>query len=399
MKAKKGYVYFDEKRKRWIARFQPIDPRTGERRNIKRYAKTKTDALAKLDALKAATRDTGVLTVGVEKITFAALAEEFRQKRLIPAEYVGEKKIAGRRELSAPASWLKSLTKRFGRLPLKSITHSHLEEYKRELARRPTRNGKQRSMASINRELEFFRTILNYAVTNGILSHNPFNLSKGRKLIERAAENKRERFPTFGEEIALLRACTGEENQLREHLRPILIIAADTGLRRNELFTLEATDLNFDEKVITVRALNAKTNRLRQIPMTLRVYDELKILVEKNTSKKIFGGLSEVKRSFRTACKLAKINDLHFHDFRHAFVSRAILAGIPPAVALKASGHASDEWKRYLNVTPKQLQNLFTPLTDQTAEEVKAYGFMVLRQLRQALHYDEITSLLVELTE
>ncbi len=274
MKARKGYVYFDEKRKRWIARFQPIDPTTGERRNLKRYAKTKTDALAKLDALKATARDTGIVTVGVEKMTFAALAEEFRKKRLIPAEYVGEKKIAGRRELSAPASWLKSLTQRFGRLPLSAITHSHLEEYKRELARRPTRNGKQRSIASINRELEFFRTILNYAVTNGKLSRNPFTMSKGRKLIERAAENKRERFPTFGEEMALLRVCSGEENQLRAHLRPILIIAADTGLRRNELFTLEAADLNFVEKIITVRALNAKTNRLRQIPMTLRVSEE-----------------------------------------------------------------------------------------------------------------------------
>lgn len=399
MKAKKGYVYFDEKRKRWIARFQPIDSTTGERRNFKRYAKTKTDALAKLDALKATARDTGIVTVGVEKMTFATLAEEFRKKRLIPAEYVGEKKIAGRRELSAPASWLKSLTQRFGRLPLSAITHSHLEEYKRELARRPTRNGKQRSIASINRELEFFRTILNYAVTNGKLSRNLFTLSKGRKLIERAAENKRERFPTFGEEIALLRVCSGEENQLREHLRPILIIAADTGLRRNELFTLKATDLNFGEKIITVRAFNAKTNRLRQIPMTLRVYEELKILLEKNAAKTIFGGLSEVKRSFRTACKLAQIEDLHFHDFRHAFVSRAILAGIPPAVALKASGHASDEWKRYLNVTPWQLQNLFSPLTNQTTDEVKAYGFTVLRQLRQALHYDEITSLLAELVE
>lgn len=118
-----------------------------------------------------------------------------------------------------------------------------------------------------------------------------------------------------------------------------------------------------------------------------------------NADERIFGGLSEVKRSFRTACKLAKIEDLHLHDFRHAFVSRVILAGIPPAVALKASGHASDEWKRYLNVTPRQLQNLFSPLTNQTADEVKAYGFMVLRQLRQALHYDEITSLLAELVE
>lgn len=394
MKAKKGYTYFDKSRKRWVARFQPIDPLTGERSNLKQYAKTKTEAMEKLDALKEKARNTGVASVTAEKLTFADLAQQYREKKLIPAEYAGEKKIAGRRELSAPRSWMDSLVEKFGRLPLASITHSHLEEYKRELARRPIGTDKQRQIASINRELEFFRTVLNYAVTNGMLVRNPFSLSKNQKLIERAAETRRERFPTFGEEMALLNLCIGEGRQGREHLRPILIVAADTGLRRNEIFTLESADLNFRDRVITVRAINAKTNRSRQIPMTPRVVEELKKLCQKNSQGKIFGGLSEVKRSFGTACRLAGIEDLHFHDFRHAFVSRSILAGVPPAVVLKASGHASDEWKRYLNVTPNQLQNLFSPLESQSAEEVKAYARNVLRQLQEALGYDEIANLL-----
>ena len=89
--------------------------------------------------------------------------------------------------------------------------------------------------------------------------------------------------------------------------------------------------------------------------------------------------------------------DLHFHDLLHAFISRWILAGVPPAVALKASGHASEEWKRYLNITPDQLQNLFRPLEGQDAEEVKAYGLDVLRQLREALGYSEIANLIARL--
>jgi hypothetical protein len=48
---------------------------------------------------------------------------------------------------------------------------------------------------------------------------------------------------------------------------------------------------------------------------------------------------------------------------------------------LKASGHASDEWKRCLNMTPDQLQKLFTPLGGQTAEDVKKYR----RHLRNGL--------------
>ena len=180
-------------------------------------------------------------------------------------------------------------------------------------------------------------------------------------------------------------------------IRSILIVAADTGLRRNELFTLGPADLDFERRIINVRAINAKTNRVRQIPMTQRVYEELTKLVDQNPAEYIFGGITEVKRSFGTACRLNGIKDLHFHDLRHAFVSRSILAGVPPAVALKASGHASDEWKRYLNMTPNQLQNLFKPLEGQKEEEVKEYGLEVLRQLRDALGYSEIATLIASL--
>jgi len=84
---------------------------------------------------------------------------------------------------------------------------------------------------------------------------------------------------------------------------------------------------------------------------------------------------------------------LNFHDFRHAFVSRSILAGVPPAIVLKASGHASEEWKRYLNVTPDQLRRLLDPLGKQTAEEVKECARSVMKGLREAMQYDEIGKL------
>ncbi|HKX31230.1 MAG TPA: site-specific integrase, partial [Blastocatellia bacterium] len=196
-----------------------------------------------------------------------------------------------------------------------------------------------------------------------------------------------------GEELAIIKVCT----DAREHLRAILIVAADTGLRRNELFTLSPADLDFEHRILSVRAINAKTNRVRQIPMTQRVYEELMNQIERNSEKFVFGGITEVKRSFGTACRLNGIKDLHFHDLRHAFVSRSILAGVPPAVALKASGHASEEWKRYLNMTPNQLQNLFKPLEGQKTEEVKSYGLEVLRQLRDALGYSEIADLIATL--
>jgi integrase len=200
------------------------------------------------------------------------------------------------------------------------------------------------------------------------------------------SENKRERIPTFGEEMALLKVCVDD----RAHLRPAIIIASNTGLRQNEMFTLSwaEKDIDFEQQLIKLRAINSKVNKPRSIPMTQRVYDELMRLYEQNfnhPSGLVFGGLKETKRSFNTACRLKGILDLHKHDLRHAFVTRTILAGIPPAVVLKASGHSSDEWKRYLNVTPDALQGLFNPLPGQDAEAVKAYGTDVMWQLTEAL--------------
>lgn len=420
MKSRTGYTYFDKKKKRWVGRVMlPADPITGKRRSVRRFGLTQAEVRKKLRVIADKLEENGATPIPPERMTFADLAKEYEKNELIQAEYIGEKKVAGRRELSAPKAWLKSLTEHFGNKKINQITYGDIKSYKLILIRRPVRrkqhfandvrkeiqqntkgneeNGRQRTIAAVNRELEFLRGMLNYAVANGKLARNPFNAGNGQPLIERTAETRRERFPTFGEELALLQICVGDGDRGRAHLRPIIIVAADTGLRRNELLTLEPADLDFEQQVINVRAINAKTNRPRQIPMTQRVYEELRKLCGNNPEGPIFGGLSEVKRSFGTARRLSGINDLHFHDFRHAFVSRSILAGVPPAVTLKASGHASDEWKRYLNMTPSQLQNLFKPLDGQDEEELKAYGLEVLRQLRDALGYSEIANLIASL--
>ena len=55
----------------------------------------------------------------------------------------------------------------------------------------------------------------------------------------------------------------------------------NAGLCRNELFTLTDTDLDFGRDLIRMRAINAKTNQPRQIPMTPRVKLELQKVVGK----------------------------------------------------------------------------------------------------------------------
>jgi integrase len=392
MKPRTGTVFWSKRYKRYVAKMSATHPITGKIRQWERHAETSKEAHDRLKEISKAAdkwlKEEAPESLDPSKITFEDLAKIFEQKRLVKAKYANGRKILGRRALRAPKTWLASLSEYFGKKKLARLKHSDLEDFKSHLADKPVRGRGQRSIASINRELEFLRTMLNFAVTNGYLEQNPFHAGKGKSIIDRPSENKRERFPTFGEELALLAQCVGR----REALAAPLIIAVDTGLRHNEMMTLAINDLDFDHAIIKVRAENAKNGRARQVPMTDRVKVHLRQLCEDedNETDLVFGGARTRQGAWKTARELAGISDLTWHDLRHAFVSRSILAGIPPAAVLKASGHASDEWKRYLNMTPDQLRRLLAPLPGQSEDEVKRYAATVMKGLRDALHYDEI---------
>lgn len=395
MKSREGYVYFDERSKKWVARFSPFVNAT-TRKNFTRSHATRKDALKALRELIQEFETKGAAALDTENLSFEQLADRYREAKMMEAEFVGERKVAGMRAQSSSQSYWRALRDYFGNKRIRAIKYDDLETLKLYLVRKPTQHGKQRSITDTNRHLQFLRAMLNYAVANRWLEKNPFQLAggAGSKLIEKSAESQGERFPTFGEELALVNACCREGQRGNTHLRAILIVAADSGLRKNELLTLTVADLNFEQRVIRLRAINAKTNRKREIPMTVRVQSELQDLTSgKQASDFVFGGIQDFKRSFGTLKRTAGVNGLNFHDFRHAFVSRSILAGIPQAIVLKTSGHASEEWKRYLNVTPDQLRRLLEPIGDQTAAEVKEYAKSVMKGLREAMRYDEIEKL------
>lgn len=118
----------------------------------------------------------------------------------------------------------------------------------------------------------------------------------GDPLISIADERKRERILTRDEELRLLSAC---EN--RKHLRAILICALDTGMRRGEILGLKWSDVDFEERVLTIRAFNTKTMKERQVSLTTRLTLELEQLWDaspKIGEGLVFGFTNNVKRSF-----------------------------------------------------------------------------------------------------
>jgi integrase len=240
---------------------------------------------------------------------------------------------------------------------------------------KPTKAKKQRSVAAVNRELEKLRRLLNIAEREGWILRNP--MRSGDPLISVADERKRERILTRDEELRLLSAC---DNRYRLHLRPILICALDTGMRRGEILSLKWSDVDFEERVLTIRAFNTKTMKERQVSLTTRLTLELEKLWDASPKVRdqiVFGFTNNVKNSFRSVRTEAGLPDIRFHDLRHTAATRLVAAHLPLPEVGRVLGHTqANTTYRYVNA------NIET--TRRAAAALDAFNAEGLEQLTTA---------------
>ena len=229
--------------------------------------------------------------------------------------------------------------------------------------------------------------MLRFAVREGWLIYSPFE--RGAPLISKADETRRERVLTHDEERRLLDACgertitythygkqvtAQDSGEKRKHLRPLLIAALDTAARRGELLQLLWSDVDFDDRLIYLRATTTKTATARTIGMTQRLYDELQKLWQQSPQRdylEVFGGISTVKRSFSSLCRDAGVEDFRFHDCRHTAITRMISSGMPAAKIMKISGHTQMiTFQRYVNPNDDSVRQAATLLDSYNAQAV-----------------------------
>jgi integrase len=362
------------------ARVTYFDPETQKRKDKLRRADNKSHANRLINEMLDEIETHGEQSLDSSRMTFAEFAENYEKTYLKEAKYVDNRKVSGLRSVKSAKSQIKPIKQHFGKKLLRSINTSDAEKYKAKRLETPTNrnldeNGKpagQRTITSVNRELALLRRMFNVAISEGwYTKKNP--VKSANTLISVADEKKRERILTKTEERALLAACTeprevtytrkwrGKEQQLtmtddaesRKHLKPILICALDTGMRRGEILKLRWHDIDFDNRLILVQAHNTKTMKERSISMTNRLFNELQSLFEKSTkdaNKPVFGFSSNVKRSFDTVRRAAGIDNLRFHDLRHTAATRLIAKHVPLSEVSNILGHTNPNTTyRYVN--------------------------------------------------
>ena len=224
-----------------------------------------------------------------------------------------------------------SMTKRFlfffGNIDLTEITPTMIENFKQYL--QIELNLKN---SSINRHLEALSKMFNLCIADDLLSKNP--LEKVKKMKE---ENYKVRVLGKDEETTLFIF-------LDERLKPIVICALKTGMRKGEILTLKW--LNVDFKNNYIELLHTKSGKKRKIPMSKTLRKILLEIRKTSTSEYVFVNpqtnqpYTDIKKAFRTALKKAGIENFVFHDLRHTFATRLIEKGVDIVVVKELLGHA-----------------------------------------------------------
>lgn len=319
------------------ARIQFVDD-TGKKRDLWRKAESEKHANKIIRDLLKEIENKPSREFDAASMTFADLAAYYIKNYLHEAVYVNEMKVSGVRGRTEALCEVKPLQNYFGARKIQQITYGDVRLYKQHRLTTPTRQGNQRGIASVNKELGKLRRMLNIAVREQWLARNPF--SNGESLI--STETPRTRILTFDEEQRLFMAI--ESNPYRKHLNGIVLIALDCALRRGEIFTLKWSDVDLEQRTITVRAFNSKTARKRTVAMTNRVFDCVQKIwqnSDKILDDLVFGVSVTIKTAWKKICCEAGILDFHFHDCRATSISRMIRAGMPPAEVMRVSGHTT----------------------------------------------------------
>ena len=254
------------------------------------------------------------------RLTFRELAHaamEGKKLRLAPASYDTDKMR------------LAKLLPLIGNVPADRLTPMRIEETLAAL--RATV-----SSPTVNRYRSLISSIYAFAIRSGRMAANPIV-----RVMRYKENDSRIRWLKDDEEARIRAAIrAGDDGAAHE---AEFDLALHTGMRRGEQFSLQWKDCDLERGILTV---NGKTGR-RHIVANSTAIAALRTLQKLSGERKFVCPDNDgtAKRDFRTwlkeAADAADVRDFRWHDARHTFASRLVMAGVDMRTVQELLGHKS----------------------------------------------------------
>jgi len=284
---------------------------------------------------------------------------------------------------------LRSVFEDFGALKLSDLTTWTVEKWRTE--RLKGAHGKKPKPATVNSHLTMLKAALAKAVAWKLLPTHPLDVKPIK-----TDKTGRVRYLTPDEDTRLRAALDARDAARRtrreqanvwrrergyaewppdapDHLTSIVIVALNTGLRKSEICQLRWSDVDLVRAQLTVRGTGAKSAQTRYLPLNTEALDVLRSWQQTTdqtdgTSHLFIGTkdgarLYDVKTAWRPVVKAAKLTDFTFHDLRHTFASRLVMASVDLNTVRELLGHADITMTlRYAHLAPGKLADAVATL-------------------------------------
>ncbi|WP_158972636.1 tyrosine-type recombinase/integrase [Paraglaciecola sp. L3A3] len=271
---------------------------------------------------------------------------------------------------------LKASFPQFLDFQLSDITAWHLEKWRNE-----KKSGGLKP-ATINRRINTLKGCLSRAVEWEIIESHDLHKVKALKV-----DNSKVRYLDKDEEKRLRDALKSRDGKIKsqrtsankfrvergyellpdltqntfaDYLSPIVLLAMNTGMRRGEILSIEWQNVDLSNRNLTVISENAKSGKTRHIPLNNEAYETLKNWkIDSGFHGLVFKGqdgkqLLEIRKSWATVLDMAKIEDFRFHDLRHHFASKLVMASVDLNTVRELLGHSDLTMTlRYAHLAPE----------------------------------------------
>ena len=205
------------------------------------------------------------------------------------------------------------------------------------------------SVRSANGYMRIALTMFNKALEWELVDES---VVKGLKRCKKLkGENRRLRYLSEEEAHRLVECC-------EPNLKPLVITALNTGMRRGEILGLTWNRVDLRNRVLLLD--RTKNDERREIPISATLYKTLSAMVKNLKTDFVFYNPNTLKPwerlkvSWERAVMKAKLVDFHFHDLRHTFAVHRLVAWYREGADVNACLPLLATYLGHLNVTGTQ---------------------------------------------